>query len=109
MKQHNYANLTKIAFPVQIRGDLNTNDVYELSELLETFQKMKRQGHNITYKLTDLEPVRYPGFKNYAKTIELLKLITNQQWRKSDDLKGEPSDADGAGMDAIHRHASHRF
>ena len=44
--------------------------------------------------------MRYPGFKGYSTTVEVLKIITNSLWRELHDPVSTPSIAQGEGLPA---------
>lgn len=107
--------LSAIAFPVMIKDRLDV--VYELSDLVGFKISSLQSGTvfhpqlNISsqFKLEELVPVRYPGFKEYIETICYLQVLTSGGW------VGEISDAEisveqGAGLhfptDAWH-HSNH--
>lgn len=73
------ADLSRMVFPVMIKGE--DGHVYELLDVVEMYLKNQDEQHGKPFKLEDLEPVRYPGFKNYATTEELLKEITKGKWQ----------------------------
>ena len=72
--------LSRMTFPVMIRGVYD--QVYELSDIVSEYVSNSSKDDQKIYQLSNLEPVRYPGFKNYATTKELLRLITGNDWQE---------------------------
>ena len=88
--------LSDIAFPVMIRGD--SKHVYELSDLVSfkfyasdvgMVVSPQLQINSSNFRLEELVPVRYPGFKDYLETICMLQLLTSGGW------EGDIHDDDG--------------
>ena len=89
------ANISRLVYPVMIRG---RDGVYELSHAFAMFLG-QNELYGKKFELTDLEPVRYPGFKNYAETEVLLKSISADQWTPTSNAStSEPSLEDGMAM-----------
>jgi hypothetical protein len=89
----------KYFFPVMIRGE--DNCVYELSDII-TFMYTgggKSPATRKRFRLEELEPVRYPGFDGYERTIEALTRVTRQNWKGIPDPYNVPLLADGKMMD----------
>lgn len=79
-------NLGDIAFPVMIKDD--SEHVYELSDLVSFKFCASDVGMVVdpqlqiksNFRLEELVPVRYPGFKDYIETICMLQLLTSGGW-----------------------------
>ena len=85
-------------YPVMIRGEYN--NVYELSNLIQHLYT-KNSKSPITrnrFRLDELEPVRYPGFDGYERTIKALNDATNNRWKGIADPDNVPSVEEGTQM-----------
>lgn len=92
-----HAPLANIALPVTIKG--RDREVYELTELIEMYLSELRDNNTASFRLTDIVPVRYPGFKDYKQTVETLRAITNHQWQETTDPYDAPSVTEGEQQD----------
>ena len=94
-------HLCNMVYPVVIRGE--PKYVYELSDLYRWF--LESGGTSPTtrnaFKLEELEPVRYPGFKRCESTQNALQNATKFRWRAIEDPSGTPSVFTGANMPSI--------
>lgn len=101
----NRTPLENIALPVIFRSKSETASnnsqisVYELSEIVNHFCKKKDSTQALISRVKNLEPVRYPGFKNYRQTVKLLQLITENNWKEKTDIDSAPSVEEGEQMD----------
>ena len=88
-----------LVYPVMIRGE--PNNVYELKDIVQWFRTSggKSPTTRNLFRLEDLEPVRYPGFQGYARTILELKRITSDGWREMPDAANWPSVSEGEEME----------
>ena len=88
----------KYFYPVMIRGE--DNCVYELSDIITYIYTGggKSPTTRKPYRLEELEPVRYPGFDGYVRTIKALKRVTQKQWIMIPDPDNVPVLADGERM-----------
>jgi hypothetical protein len=90
--------------PVMING--YPSAVYELTDLIRAQQRqgaLRNPGTNEAYKLTDLNPVRFPGFKDYAQTVALLQNLEidgQERWTRLpvEDPPEAPTVDEGMGM-----------
>ena len=85
-------------YPVMIRGE--HNHVYELSDIIKHLytSNSKSPTTRNRFRLDELEPVRYPGFDGYERTIEDLTKVTRRQWKGIPDPDNVPSVEGGRQM-----------
>jgi hypothetical protein len=88
----------KYFYPVMIRGE--DSCVYELSDIIKFMYTGggKSPATRKRFRLEELEPVRYPGFDGYERTIEALTRVTKRQWKGIPDPDNVPVLADGERM-----------
>lgn len=88
--------------PVILPGDKTR--AYELQEMLQYHQSCESSGRPFTNPFTrdviapeDMQPIRYPGFRNYKDTVDTLKYVM-PDWQEAPDEPGAPSLEEGMGM-----------
>lgn len=88
--------------PVIINGPPQVKYVFELNDLIEHARRRKGFFNPLTnaeYTLKDLNPVRFPGFQNYAETLRQLKHITLNAQRWTDLPVPDAPDAPRVGLE----------
>ena len=89
-------HISRMTFPVTIREE--GDQLYELSDCVSAYISKPSNQRLKRHELINLEPVRYPGFKNYEKTKDLLRLITDNKWHEETDSSDVPSLQNGYSM-----------